>query len=132
MLKSISILLIVLILSLSACEQETYKHGRILYENFCENCHGHDGEGLRGLIPPLKNSDYIKNNQDKLPCLIYEGQKDTIVVNGKTYSQAMPGITKLTEFEITNVLNFINTEWNNLPKVEHTHIKELLSKCKKY
>jgi hypothetical protein len=53
-------------------------------------------------------------------------------VNGKTYSNEMPGIEKLTEFEITNIINYIHTSWgNNLPIVKHPQVQEWLKPCEK-
>ena len=72
-----------------------------------------DGSGLKAVIPPLTKSDYLKNNQDKLVCLIRHGISDTIRTNNKTYVQTMPGSPKLTVGDITNVINFINNSWGN-------------------
>ena len=36
-----------------------------------------------------------------------------ITVNGKEYEQAMQGITRLSDFEIANVINYINQAWGN-------------------
>ena len=105
--------LILLVLLLVSCENETYHQGRILYENFCQNCHMQDGSGLKSVIPPLTNSDYLKNNQGTLVCLIRKGISDTLKTNNKTFVQTMPGSPKLTVGDITNVINFINNSWGN-------------------
>lgn len=96
----------------TSCEQETYMQGKRLYEAHCNNCHMEDGIGLAKLIPPLANSDYLKNNQDKIACILRNGQKGEIVVNGVTYNQEMPG-KKYTEVQITNIVNYINHAWGN-------------------
>ncbi len=72
-----------------------------------------DGIGLKGIIPPLAASDYLRNNQDDLVRIIIMGIKDTIVVNGITYNQPMEGISSLTTVQLTNVINYINTAWGN-------------------
>ncbi len=72
-----------------------------------------DGLGLKGIIPPLKGSDFLAKHQDKLTCLIRKGTKDTIDVNGKLYHQAMPGAYKLTQGDLTNVINYVNNAWGN-------------------
>jgi len=33
---------------------------RDIYNRQCRNCHQPDGRGLRGIIPPLAGSDYLK------------------------------------------------------------------------
>ena len=105
-------LLIILILFYS-CQNETYHQGRIIYENFCQNCHMEDGSGLNGVIPPLKGADFLAKHQSQLTCLIRKGIKDTIIVNAKVYSQAMPGAYKLTQGDLTNVINYVNNAWGN-------------------
>ena len=72
-----------------------------------------DGTGLKGIIPPLKNSDYLKNNQSTLVCLIRKGITGPIIVSGKSYKQPMPGSPKLTQGDITNIINYINQAWGN-------------------
>jgi mono/diheme cytochrome c family protein len=105
--------LLTAILGLSACEPNTFQEGERLYKAQCANCHMDDGIGLSALIPPIAGSDYLPANRDILPCIIRYGLKDTIVVNGKTYAEIMPGVAKLTDVQITNLLNFINNSWGN-------------------
>ena len=85
---------------------------------YCSNCHMENGEGLKGLIPPLAKADYLTNFRADLPCIIRKGQKGKIVVNGVEYGQQeMLPIAKLTDFEITNILNYIGTTWGNTEKI---------------
>jgi mono/diheme cytochrome c family protein len=108
-------LLIILATSLfamSSCDQETYVQGKRLYEAHCENCHMEDGNGLAKLIPPLANSDYLKNNQKKIACILRNGQTGKVTVNDVMYDQVMPG-KKYTEVQITNIINYINHAWGN-------------------
>lgn len=91
-----------------------------------------NGEGLRGLIPPLANSDYLKKNRDRLACIIRYGMEGEIVVNGKSYNQPMAGIPQISEADIANVLNFINESWGNNDKfIPHEAIKASLEICDK-
>ncbi len=115
----------------NSCENNnTYTHGKILYENFCANCHMEDGTGLAEVIPTLVNSDYIILNQEKLPCIIRKGLSGKITVNGRTYDTEMPGTPRLTEFEITNVINYINTAWGNDHEIQkHLDVRKALEKC---
>jgi mono/diheme cytochrome c family protein len=107
------VMILLAVFSLNSCQDQPFKQGEILYTNFCANCHMEDGTGLAGNIPPLAGADYLKNNNLYTACIIRYGQEDTIVVNGITYSQPMAGIDKLSEFEIANVINYINQAWGN-------------------
>lgn len=116
-----------------SCENEIYHQGRILYENFCQNCHMEDGTGLKGIIPPLKNSDFLYNNQEKLTCIIRKGITETILVNGKTYKQPMPGNPKLTQGDIANIINYINQAWGNKIKpVLYDDVLKQYETCRGY
>ena len=107
--------LFVFILSLVAysCDYQPYQQGKVLYDFHCANCHGEQGEGLRNLIPPIAKADYVQKNQSDLACLIKNGIKGPIVVNGKTYDTQMVGITTLNDVQINNIINYINNSWGN-------------------
>jgi len=72
-----------------------------------------NGSGLKGLIPPLANADYVQADPERMACIIRYGIQDTIEVNDTLYSQHMAGIPELSDFEITNVINYINHAWGN-------------------
>ena len=72
-----------------------------------------DGRGLRRLIPPVAQSDYLVKHRQQLPCLIQHGMEGAIVVNGKKYQQKMPGAENLNPDQITNLLNFVQTNFGN-------------------
>ncbi|MDZ7877281.1 MAG: c-type cytochrome [Saprospiraceae bacterium] len=111
--------------TLSNCDSDTnvYKHGKILYDRYCANCHMEDGSGLKGLIPPLAKSDYLLAHRAELPCILLRGQQGKIVVNGVEYgNQEMPPIKRLTndpltDFEIANILNYVSTSMQNNEKI---------------
>jgi len=85
--------------------------GKELYKEKCQNCHGIDGKGLKGLYPPITQSDYYINNRSTLACIIQNGMQGDVEVNGKIYNEKMPSNPLLTEAEITNLLNFMNSEF---------------------
>jgi hypothetical protein len=89
-----------------------------------------DGSGLRGIIPPIAGADYLVNNRNNLPCLIRHGIKGTILVNGIEYDQPMPGSENLREDEITNLLNYIQTNFgNNNERYTFPEVEGLLNNC---
>ncbi|MFK7950346.1 MAG: cytochrome c [Saprospiraceae bacterium] len=107
----------------NSCEADKYSHGKILYTNFCVNCHGENGENLAELIPPLANSDYLTKNKDKVACLIYYGYKGKMTVNGKEYNQQMPANPSLNDIDIANLINYINNHFGN--ENGYTQLKEV-------
>ncbi len=127
---SIFFLALTAVLLFVACESSPYQMGERLYVTNCANCHMDNGEGLVGLIPPLAKADYLSLNRDVLPCLIRRGIQDTIVVNGQTYAENMGGLPHLSDIQITNILNYINTNWNNhQEKYRLDEVRVLLKVC---
>jgi cytochrome c551 len=103
--------------------------GKAVYKDKCSSCHQLDGKGLRGIIPPLANSDYLESYQASIPCLLKLGTADTITVNGKNYPPKMPA-HNLTNLEMAEVLTYINNSWGNeYGFVTAKQIEELLLNC---
>lgn len=111
-LSALAALFLSLLLN-SGCEREPYPHGKILYENFCMNCHMDNGSGLEGLIPPLVAADFVQDQVAATACIIRNGETEPIIVNGRRYAQPMPGSPQLSDFEITNIINYIRHAWSN-------------------
>lgn len=114
-------LILALCLGYISCNQPSQNFvqlasGYELYQKNCANCHGDDGTGLGKLIPPLKNSDYILNNQKQLFTIIKEGLSIPIVVNGTAYSNAMPANTKITQSEAEAIIQFVLIKFNQQVK----------------
>ncbi len=124
---------IVGILAFTQCSNDdnVYKQGKTLYTRMCANCHQENGEGLKGLVPPLAKADYLSTHRSELSCVIKIGLKGNIVVNGVTYgTQEMLGIKGMTEFEIANIMNYISTSWGNEEKLwKVDEVREGLKDC---
>ncbi len=108
-----SFFLFTLTLFLPACTPSPYRQGESLYKTHCASCHMDDGLGLRGVIPPVAASDYIARDPAYMACIIRYGLAGEIVVNGTVYNQPMEGIPQLSEFQIANIINYINSSWGN-------------------
>ena len=85
-----------------------------IYQDHCAVCHAADGTGLQGLIPPIRQADYLIQNQKDLACIIRQGLDTAITVNNTVYDmQVMPPNDLLNDIAITNLINFINNAWGN-------------------
>ncbi|WP_192820214.1 cytochrome c [Rufibacter sp. LB8] len=117
-------------LGLNGCFTERTDEGKLLYTRHCASCHLENGEGLRGVIPPLLNSDYTQKNRAQLACIIKNGMQGPIEVNGKPYNQAMPGNTQLSEADIANVINYLHKEFKSpATRVSLGEIREQVKLC---
>ncbi|MCB9226457.1 MAG: cytochrome c [Chitinophagales bacterium] len=103
--------------------------GAISYKTHCATCHGNNGEGFEKLLPPLA-SDWLENNMNSVPCIITNGLKDTIEVNGVVYAEEMLPLKDLTEIEILNITNYISKKFTKEKKFyNQKEIKQLMEQC---
>ena len=111
---------------LIACHQSPFEQGRVLYENYCSSCHMSDGTGLTTIYPALKGNPVTWDQSINIPCLIRTGHK------GNALSADMPAYAKMTEVEISNIMNYINHSINAKKVVSFLWIKEQLLECPLY
>jgi len=106
--------------------------GRRLYDIYCSNCHQKNGEGLARLYPPLRNSDYILPNREKVICSIRYGQQGSIIVNGVEYNQPMPANLNITDLEIAEIATFVFTEFaDSVQIVTINEVRQIMRSCQK-
>jgi mono/diheme cytochrome c family protein len=86
--------------------------GYELYQKNCANCHGDDGTGLKRLIPPLKDSDFLNANQKNLKEIMLKGLQGSIVVNGIQYNSPMPANPKISATEAEAIKQFVMIKFN--------------------
>ncbi|RAU82682.1 c-type cytochrome [Pontibacter arcticus] len=120
----------VALVSLTQCFTQKKNEGERLYAEHCQSCHLEDGKGLRGVIPPIAGADYLENHRNELPCLIRHGIEGSITVNGVEYNQKMPGVETMPEDDITNLLNYIQTNFGNQNRrYTLNEVQDLLNLC---
>ena len=91
---------------------ESMERGSEIYADFCVTCHLPEGEGAGSTFPPLAGSDYLMENREASIRGVKYGQQQEIVVNGKTYTTAMPD-PGLEDEEVADVMNYILNSWGN-------------------
>ena len=108
--------------------KESIDRGAKLYNNFCASCHLSSGEGIKGVFPPLKDSDWLTKKRKESIHAIKFGLRGPIKVNGETYDNFMPALG-LSDKEIADVMNYINNAWGN--HIEEPVTVEEVSSIKK-
>lgn len=122
-------ILIVLLISFGCnYSTETYKDGKILFTSQCAGCHGDLFDGLGTLYPSLKDVAYIQGQRTHIACWIHQGIGTPGGIFTLRHSDlAMPPIPKLSAIEITNILNYLNSQvW----KMNAFTIQEIESQLK--
>ncbi|MBA4055732.1 MAG: hypothetical protein C0490_13535 [Marivirga sp.] len=70
------------------------------------------------------------NNVYQVICLIRNGKKGELIVNGKSYNQPMPAIPSLTDLEIAEIATYIYNSWENERGiVDVQDVSKILSLC---
>ena len=113
---SIASLLWVLAMGCQSQEEMRYEqylvNGEELYVTHCANCHQKEGTGLKNVIPPIAGADYLNaDNKEKVICLIKNGIKEPLVVNGQKYTQVMPANKQLQAIDIAAITAYIYSKW---------------------
>ncbi len=113
--------------------EQYFVQGEQLYLKHCSNCHQRNGTGLGLVYPPLNKSDYLEHNFEEVVCLIKNGKKGELIVNGKSFNQAMPGIPSLSDLEIAEIATYIYNSWENEKGIVEVQVASgILTRCEKY
>lgn len=92
--------------------------GAQLYGTYCSACHGMNGKGIEELAPPLYDSEYVSESDERLILIALYGLQGPVTVNGTTYTlnSVMPGIgnnPSLSDDDIAVILRFVNNAFNS-------------------
>ncbi len=99
--------------------EQSISDGKMIYEDFCIQCHLNNGTGIEGVYPPLNKSDYLLENIDKSIYSIKYGLKGEIIVNGIKYNGVMIN-QGLEDDEIADVMNYMTNSWDNNLNIQIT------------
>ncbi len=100
---------------LSACGKEPdpsrtaeTETGRQCFEAYCVACHGPEGLGTDGRIPPLEGSPWVAGHEGRPIRIVLHGLRGASQVGGATYDLEMPGFGAiLTDEQIAAVLSHV-------------------------
>jgi len=81
--------------------------GQALFQSYCAACHQYDGQGA-GSAPPLDNSVWVKDSDDRLIKIVLHGVRGPMVVSGRTYELEMPGFgAVLPDDDVAALLRYL-------------------------
>ena len=103
--------LLIMLISHPAAADEA--KGEQLYTANCAECHGREGEGFLKLNPPIHDSRFLKEDVEKLPCIIHYGLKGEITVGTTTFNQIMPAIRTLSPEQIGHIITYMQKKWDH-------------------
>jgi cytochrome c oxidase cbb3-type subunit 2 len=88
--------------------------GRQVYDQQCARCHKPDGQGAKGIFPPLVNSRVVNKDNAKEHIEIILNGLSGKTINGINYPTSMPPFRSiLRPKEIKAVVNYERTSWGN-------------------
>lgn len=99
-------------------QKEQFALGRKLYLGSCAGCHGNDGAGVTRFAPPLRKSEWVVGDEERLIRIIIHGLEGPLEVAGKRYAEpdilpVMPGHSTHDDTSIAAILTYIRNEWDN-------------------
>ena len=93
--------------------ETSFERGRALYGVTCATCHQPQGEGIKGIIPPLAASDYLMADERRSIRIVLQGLSGPVVVNGVEYNGVMPPPVGLDDAKVADILTYVRASWGN-------------------
>ena len=104
------------VVPLTAGDRDRMEAARPLYQQFCQTCHGADGQGLAATGPPLAGSEWVLGPEERLVRIVLQGLHGPVEVNGTRWDLLMPPLGVLREFndeKIAGVLTLVRRSWGH-------------------
>ena len=97
--------------------------GQELYNIYCISCHQGDGKGAKGRFPTLVGTEWVIGDKNRLIKVLLNGLEGEIEVNGETWNGYAS--TYLSDEQITEILNYIESFGNKASKLEIGEVRKL-------
>ncbi len=107
------LLLATIVLGRAAELSPQHERGRAVFSLYCVACHQLNGEGTRGVFPPLAGSDFLLADKERSIGIVLQGLSGQIVVNGAEYNGVMPAPGVPDDEKVADVLTFVRNSWGN-------------------
>lgn len=112
-------------------ESRSVQRGRALYQYYCANCHGDEGEGLRRLIPPMHAREMT--DPLRLVCAIRNGKRGPVIIGDMEYNGWMLPFRDMQADEIRDILNYVRFTFDpdfEGPELRLPEVMELMETCR--
>jgi mono/diheme cytochrome c family protein len=87
--------------------------GAAVFGDTCIACHQEGGKGKGNEFPPLAGNGDLFLSADFPAYVVLNGIEGKIMVNGKTFENAMPSFDFLSDDEIAAVIAYVRSNWGN-------------------
>ena len=99
-------------------KQAQLQNGKELYLSYCSSCHKADGTGVPDIFPSIKSSQKIFGDPGSLIKLVLKGSEQPGA------GQQMPSFAFLDNRQLSEIINYIKTEWTEEKQVITSDIIE--------
>jgi len=100
--------------------------GQKVYNVTCLPCHQSDGNGVPGMHPSLRNSEWVNGDKERLIRIVLQGLEGEIEVHGETFNSVMAPLNHLTAAQVADVLTFIRKSFgNDAPEVTEEEVEQV-------
>jgi cytochrome c oxidase cbb3-type subunit 2 len=98
-----------------AGEDAMFARGRAVYGSLCGLCHGNDGLGKPGQVPPLAGSEWVNaKGVQRLARISLAGLNGRIQVGGRDWNLSMAAMgAALSDADLADVLTYVRQSWGN-------------------
>ena len=98
------------LLSNSAYAADDSAGSKIFHSQDCTGCHGPKGEGIPGLAPPLKGSQFVSTASDQDVAHTIKFGRSGSDKHFKDLSQPMPAHSNLTDQQLKDLVQYLKGE----------------------
>ena len=100
--------------SLAPSPEELFRQkGQSLYVSTCASCHGSGGTGS-DQVPPLKASEWVTGNPDRIVAIAHYGLTGPITAAGVTMNAVMePPASNMSDDNLAALISYIRGAWGN-------------------
>jgi len=80
----------------------------------CSTCHGADGRGMSGAVPPLARNPVVVGDPRRIIHIVKNGLTGRVSVDGANYDGRMPAWKSVLDArQVAAVITYIRSSWGN-------------------